>query len=187
MRPRLLQIAGGAGDADAAHPQHVRQKLLGEVKPVGMRPILAHQQPAGEPRADAVETCASGRRRQLCHQHVEVAVKYPLQRLARAQLAPERRRSDAPRALTPSTSCTPSMPLRPTMPTSRPGSPSMAVTSERIRSRNSESRRFSAKARSAGRWNRLANPADECAACAPDHHVHVHCPIMCCAASESMR
>jgi hypothetical protein len=97
MRPRRLQITSGAGDADAAHAQHVGQKFVGQVEAVGMRPILGHQQPASEPRTDAVKTCASGRRRKLCHQHIQVAVQGLLESLAASEFTTKRRRCDTPR------------------------------------------------------------------------------------------
>ncbi len=44
--------------------------------------ILRHEKPAREPRLDHMETRARGRLGELGHQHVKVAVQYPLQRWA---------------------------------------------------------------------------------------------------------
>src|SRR6202011_5387746 len=77
----------GGGDTDAAHPEHVGQKLMRNVEAVGICPVLAHQQPSSQPRPDLVEAKARSRRGQLSHEDVDIAVDAPLQCRAMCELA----------------------------------------------------------------------------------------------------
>lgn len=88
----MLLIDGGAGHADTPYAQHVCQKLVRQVEGLGPSPILGHQQPSGEPLTDDVGMGASGRRRKLCHLHVEVVVENSVERLADGEFATEQRR-----------------------------------------------------------------------------------------------
>ena len=60
-----LQGTRRLGDADPADTEHQGQEFLRDVEGVGVRAILGHQQPAGEPRLDHVEARAGRRLREL--------------------------------------------------------------------------------------------------------------------------
>jgi hypothetical protein len=60
-QPAALQCAGSCCDADPAHAQHIGKKLVRDAKPIGMRPIPCHQQPAGKPLVYLVKSNARGR------------------------------------------------------------------------------------------------------------------------------
>ncbi len=67
-----------------------------DAKPVGMGPVLAHQQPSSQAWADFVKSQAGGRGGQLLHQHPGVAAQFVAQCRALRQLALERAGADAP-------------------------------------------------------------------------------------------
>lgn len=91
-----LQGIGGSRDADPAHAQHIGQEFVRHVEVVGMRAVLAHQQPAGQALGGLVKAQAGGRSGLLRHQHIEVTVHAALQRQAARQLEPEGRCADSP-------------------------------------------------------------------------------------------
>ena len=57
----LLQRTGRRSDADTPHAQHVGKELMGHPETVGMRSVLAHEQPAREPWTDLMEAKACRR------------------------------------------------------------------------------------------------------------------------------
>jgi hypothetical protein len=53
---------------------HMGENFVGEVEAGGVRSILGHQQASGKPRLDVLKARARGRRHQLGHQHMDLAV-----------------------------------------------------------------------------------------------------------------
>jgi diguanylate cyclase len=68
-----VQLAGGLGDAFAAHAQHVRDQLLGHHQLVAGQPVQRQQQPAAQLLVDGVVAIAHGRLRHLRDQGLAVA------------------------------------------------------------------------------------------------------------------
>ena len=91
-----LQAARGGGDADPPHPQQLRQQLGGDAKMVDLRPVVAHQQPARQPRANLVEAQAGSRHRQLRHVVGQANVHDTPKRLAARELIDKGFGPDAP-------------------------------------------------------------------------------------------
>ena len=91
-----LQGHGGGRNADAAHAEHIGEELLCHSEAVGMRSILAHQQPTGQARADQVKAQAGGGRSQLGHQDIDVAVQDKSQCSAVREFVSQRARTYAP-------------------------------------------------------------------------------------------
>src|SRR3982074_3014273 len=61
----LLQTLSGVCHSLAAHPQHVRDELLGHLQRIGMRPIMSHQHPAAQSLLDRMKTVTNGGLRDL--------------------------------------------------------------------------------------------------------------------------
>ena len=121
-------------------PKQLRQPLLRDAEVVDLRTVVAHQQPARQPRADQMEAQAGGRHCQLHHADGHVALHEVPQRVAARELVDEGGGPDAPgragalhhgtqrRQRHPNAKWAPSMPSRPTMPSSSPGWWSRRVT-----------------------------------------------------------
>ena len=92
-----LQRTGGHGHAHAPYTEHVGEEFLRDVKLVVVRPVMRHQQPARQARADLVKPQAGRGGRELAHQHVEILVQAASQRAALRQLGTERLAAYAPR------------------------------------------------------------------------------------------
>ena len=58
----LLQAAGGNRDSAALYPEHVGQKLVGQVKVIGLRAVVGQQQPAREARFNKSLRCVTDKR-----------------------------------------------------------------------------------------------------------------------------
>src|SRR5688572_9870187 len=87
-----LQRAGGLGNGNPQHAQHVAEYLLRDTKIVGSHAVARHQEPAGEAAFDQVETVARGDLRDLGHPVVYIAVHLFMQGPGRAELFAEARR-----------------------------------------------------------------------------------------------
>ena len=77
----FLQQPCGVGDADAAHAQHLRKHVVGQMEVVGVRAIVGHQQPARHTSVQQMKTGAGGCARELGERHVDIAVALRTQRL----------------------------------------------------------------------------------------------------------
>ena len=97
-QPFALQVSRSGRDTDATHTEHIRKELVRNVETVAVRAVLAHQQPARETRTDQVIAQARGRRGQLGHEYVKVAVYAAQKRRIGGQFAPEGPTADAPRS-----------------------------------------------------------------------------------------
>ena len=88
---------GRRGDTFTPYAQHERHEFLSDMKPIGVRAIAGHQQPAGQPRLHQMKVRAYGGQRHLTRYHVEIAVQLPSKRRAALQLPAKRRCHDPPR------------------------------------------------------------------------------------------
>src|SRR5260370_26666058 len=70
--PSLLKRPGDERDGCSAHPEHLRQKLLGHRKRVRVNSILRLQQPSGKPRFHAVNGIACGNLLRFDPKHLRI-------------------------------------------------------------------------------------------------------------------
>jgi hypothetical protein len=79
----LLHVAGGLGDALAAHAEHVGDQFLGHDQFVGGQAVEAQQQPAAELLVERMMPVAHRRLRHLGQQGLGVAQQQMLHRARR--------------------------------------------------------------------------------------------------------
>ena len=87
-----LQLAGGLGDALAAHPEHVGDQLLGHHQLVGRQPVEAQQQPAAKLLVHRVMPITDGSLGHLRDQSLRETQQRMLQSGASLELLLEERR-----------------------------------------------------------------------------------------------